>query len=277
MLLKCNTSKLGLRVLPQNKGNLKGFDVYVNGSFFKSVFAEEPKVEAELVLFKDLDRKEKEIVIYLPYHQGVVIKAIGVDEDTEFSTPGHQYAKPLPVVFYGSSVCQGNGALKPGMTYPAKLCRDLNLDFVSLGFGGAGKAEANVVDLVNSIPACCYIFDLGKSYGMQDATAYRKMLQTVRQAHPNAPLICLTPITSALEVHSQAYANRSRHTREVMREAVSDFMKSGGKDVYLLEGTELLGFAEHDGLSRDGVHPTDYGYSIIAKKLLPVTKKALGL
>jgi lysophospholipase L1-like esterase len=90
-------------------------------------------------------------------------------------------------------------------------------------------------------------------------------------------LICLTPITSALEVHSQAYANRSRHTREVMREAVSDFMKSGGKDVYLLEGTDLLGFAEHDGLSRDGVHPTDYGYSIIAKKLLPVTKKALGL
>ena len=277
ILLKCNTSKLGLRVLPQNKGNLKGFDVYVNGSFFKSVFAEEPKVEVELVLFKDLDRKEKEIVIYLPYHQEVRIKAIGMDEDAKFSAPGHLYAKPLPAVFYGSSVCQGNGALKPGMTYPAKLCRDLNLDFVSLGFGGAGKAEANVVELVNSIPACCYIFDLGKSYGMQDATAYRKMLETVRQAHPNVPLICLTPITSALEVHSQTYADRSRHTREVMREAVNDFMKSGGKDVYLLEGTDLLGFTEHDGLSRDGVHPTDYGYSIIARKLLPITRKALGL
>ena len=277
ILLKCNTSKLGLRVLPQNKGNLKGFDVYVNGSFFKSVFAEEPKVEVELVLFKDLDRREKEIVIYLPYHQEVRIKAIGVDEDAKFGAPGHLYAKPLPVVFYGSSVCQGNGTLKPGMTYPAKLCRELNLDFVSLGFGGAGKAEANVVELVNSIPACCYIFDLGKSYGMQDATAYRKMLETVRQAHPNVPLICLTPITSALEVHSQTYANRSRHTREVMREAVNDFMKSGLKDVYLLEGTDLLGFTEHDGLSRDGVHPTDYGYSIIAKKLLPITRKALGL
>jgi len=29
---------------------------------------EEPNVEVELVLFKDLDKKEKEIVIYLPYH-----------------------------------------------------------------------------------------------------------------------------------------------------------------------------------------------------------------
>jgi hypothetical protein len=277
ILLKCDTSKLGLKVLPQNKANLKGFDVYVNGKFLRSTFAEEPNVEVELVLFKDLDKKEKEIVIYLPYHQGVLIKAIGVDENTKFSAAGHQYAKPLPVVFYGSSVCQGNGALKPGMTYPAKLCRDLNLDFVSLGFGGAGKAEANVVDLVNSIPACCYIFDLGKSYGMQDATAYRKMLQTVRQAHPNVPLICVTPITSTLEVHSKAYADRSRHTRDVMREAANEFIKSGEKGVYLIEGTDLLGFDEHDGLSRDGVHPTDYGYSMIARKLLPVTKKALGL
>ena len=277
ILLKCDTSVLGLKVLPQNKGNLKGFDVYINGSFYRSVFAEEPKVEAELVLFKDLDKKEKEITIYLPYHQGVLVKAIGVDASTKFSTPGHPYAKPLPVVFYGSSVCQGNGALKPGMTYPAKLCRDLNLDFVSLGFGGAGKAEANVVDLVNSIPACCYIFDLGKSYGMQDATAYKKMLQILRKSHPNVPLICLTPITSAREVYSKTYADRSRHTRDAMREAVNEVIQSGEKGVYLLEGTDLLGFDEHDGLSRDGVHPTDYGYSIIARKLLPVTKKALGL
>jgi lysophospholipase L1-like esterase len=47
--------------------------------------------------------------------------------------------------------------------------------------------------------------------------------------------------------------------------------------VYLVEGTDLLGFDEHDGLSKDGVHPTDYGYSIIANKLLPPVRKALGL
>ena len=277
ILLKCDTANLGLKVLPSNKANLRGFDVYVNGKFVKSTYAEEPKVEAELVLFRDFDKKEKEIIIYLPSNQGVLVKAIGVDKDTKFSAPTHQYAKPLPVVFYGSSVCQGNGALKPGMTYPAKLCRDLNLDFVSLGFGGAGKAEPDVVDLVSSIPACCYIFDLGKSYGMQDATAFKKMLQTVRKSHPNVPLVCLTPITSARELYSQAYADRSQHTRAAMREAANEFIQSGEKGVYLLEGTDLLGFDEHDGLSRDGVHPTDYGYSMIARKLLPVTKKALGL
>ena len=277
ILLKCDTSQLGLKVLPLNKGALKGFDVYVNGRFVRSAVAEEPKVETEVVLFKDLDRKEKEIVIYLPYHQEVRIRALGVDKDTEFSPPEHRFAKPQPVVFYGSSVCQGNGALKPGMTYPAKLCRDLNLDFVNLGFGGSGKAEADVVELVNSIPACCYVFDLGKSYGMQDASAFKRMLQTVRQSHPNAPLICITPITSTREVYSKSYADRSQHDRDVMRQAAKEFMESGQKGVYLLEGTDLLGFDEADGFSKDGVHPTDYGYSIIAGKLLPVTKKALGL
>jgi hypothetical protein len=277
ILLKSDTTKLGLKVLPLTKGTFKGFDVYVNGSFLRSAVVEEPDVEVELVLFKDLEKKEKEIVIYLPYHQSVLIKAVGVDEDARFSTPDHKYAKPLPVVFYGSSVCQGSGGLKPGMSYEAIVCRKLNLDFINLGFGGAGKAEDNVVALVNSIPACCYVFDLGKSYGMQDSTAFKKMLQTLRKSHPGVPLVCMTPITSALEVHSQGYSNRSVHTRTVMRDAANESIKSGEKGVYLLEGTDLLGFGDHDGLSKDGVHPTDYGFSLIADKLLPTVKQALGL
>jgi lysophospholipase L1-like esterase len=275
ILIKCDTTKLGLRVLPMNKGSLKGFDVYIDGRFFKSAIAEEPKVETELVCFNDLEKKEREIVIYLPYHQEILVKGVGVDEKTKFSVPEHKFTRPLPIVFYGSSVCQGSGALKPGMTYEAILARALNLDFINLGFGGAGKAEENVVRLVNSIPACCYVFDLGKSYGMQDLTAFKRMLQTVRKSHPGVPLICMTPITSAREVFSQSYSNRSVHTRTVMRDATNEFMKTGEKNVYLLEGTDLLGFEEHDGLSRDGVHPTDYGYSLIAGKLLPVLKKAL--
>ena len=277
ILINCNTATLGLKVMPLTKGGRKGFDVYVNGKFLKSAVAEEPNVETDLVLFKDLDNRQKEIMIYLPYHQEIVIKAVGVDKETQFSAPAHKFAKPLPVVFYGSSVCQGSGALKAGMTYEAILARELNLDFINLGFGGAGKAETNVVDLVSSIPACCYVFDLGKSYGAQDKTAYKDMLQTVRQSHPNVPIICLTPITSAREVRDESYSSRSVHTRTVMRDAANELITAGEKNLYLLEGEYLLGFNEHEGLSKDGVHPADQGYSIIAKKLVPTLKKALGM
>ncbi len=275
--LRCSTSRLGLNVTPLSQGSLKGFDVYINGSFFRSAVAEQPGARQELVLFKDFDRKSRDIVIYLPYHQEVVVHAVGVDRNTRFETPAHAYARPLPVVFYGSSVCQGSGASRPGMTYEAILCRELNLDFINLGFGGAGKAEKTVVDLVNSIPACCYVFDLGKSYGMQDKTAYQDMLQTVRISHPRVPIICITPITSSLERHSADYAQKSAHTRKVVQEAVSGLMQAGEKNVYLIDGTELLGFDEHDGLSRDGVHPSDYGFGLIARKLAPIMKQALDL
>lgn len=277
IVMRCNTTKLGLRIMPLSKGGLKGYDVYINGRFFRSAVAEEPGAELSLVLFKALDHTEKEIVIYLPYHQEVMIASVGVDKDTKFNLPEHKYAKSLPVVFYGSSVCQGSSASKPGMTYEAIVCRELNLDFINLGFGGAGKAEKTVVDLVNSIPACCYVFDLGKSYGMQDKTAYKDMLQSVRKSHPDVPIICITPITSALEVHSEEYSRKSVHTRSVMRDAVNDLIKAGDKKVHLIEGTDLLGFEEHDGLSKDGVHPSNDGFSSIARKLLPVVKKTLGL
>lgn len=277
LLIKCNTSSLGLKVVPLSKGNSSGLDVYVNGRFFRSVAAEEPNTEVSLTLFTDLDRKEKEIVIYLPYRQELMIRAIGVDKDTVFRTPEHEFAKPLPIVFYGSSVCQGSGAYKPGMSYEAILGRALNVDFVNLGFGGAGKAEPNVVDLVNSIPACCYVFDLGKSYGMQDKAAFKRMLQTVRASHPEVPIVCMTPITSVREMHSEEYSQRSLHTRAVMREAAGELMQAGDRNVYLLEGPDLLGFDDHDGLSKDGVHPTDHGYTIIAGRLAPTLKRVLGL
>lgn len=270
------TTRLALRATAAG-GGIKAIDVYVNGQPGKPQITKTSGAETELVLFHGADDREKEIVIYLPHVEEVNIQAIGVDLQARFNTPEHGYAKSLPVVFYGSSVCQGSGAVHAGQTYEAILCRKLNLDFVNLGFGGAGKAEASVVDLVNSIPACCYVFDLGKSYGAQDATAFKAMLQTVRRTHPSTPIIAITPITSAKEVTDPSYSERSIHTRTVMREPVNELMKAGDTRLFLVEGEELLGFKEHDALSRDGVHPSDQGYGIIAAKLAPVLRKALGL
>jgi hypothetical protein len=229
------------------------------------------------MLFNGFDNREKEIVIYLPCQQSIIVKAVGVDGNTVFRAPEPKFKKELPVVFYGSSVCQGNGASKPGMTYCAVVARELGVDFVNLGFGGAGKAEKEVVDLVNSISACCYVFDLGKSYGMQDKQAFKVMLERVGKSHPAAPIICITPITSATEVYSESYSERSIHTRTVMRDAVHEVISAGASNIYLVEGEDLLGFKEHDGLSKDGVHPSDYGYHLIAQKLLPTFRRALDL
>lgn len=277
IVMRCTTTRLAVRAEAVGAGGVKTLDVYINGQPCKPAVIDKAGAETELLLFQAADDAEKEIVIYLPHLQEVLVKAIGVDQETKFRAPEHEYARSLPVVFYGSSVCQGSGAIHSGQTYEAILCRELNLDFVNLGFGGAGKAEANVVALVNSIPACCYVFDLGKSYGAQDATAFKAMLQTIRRSHPETPLIVLTPITSAKEVKEPDYSQRSIHTRTVMRDPVNELIQAGDKRLFLVEGEDLLGFQEHHALSKDGVHPSDQGYGIIAAKLSPVLKRALGL
>lgn len=277
IVVRSTTSRLALRAAAVSGGNVARFDAYVDGRAYRSAAAGKSGTETELVLCEGLGSGEKEIVIYLPHLQEVVVSAIGVDAGTRFSAPAAKYARPLPVVFYGSSVCQGSGATSPAQTYEATLCRQLNLDFVNLGFGGAGKAEPNVVELVNSIPGCCYVFDLGKSYGEQDATAFKAMLQAVRRSHPEAPLIVMTPITSVKEVNEKAYSDRSLHTRKVMREPARELIQAGDRRIVILEGEDLLGFKEHHTLSKDGVHPAEPGYELIAGKLAPVLKKALGL
>jgi hypothetical protein len=252
------------------KSNL---DIYLNGSFNKSVAVEEVDTEVEIVFFREFKREEREIVIYLPYHQELEIQAIGVDTDATLQSLEPAFQKNLPIVFYGSSICQGSGACKPGMTYSAIIGRSLGLDFVNLGFGGSGKAEPEVVELVSAIPACCYVFDLGRSYGLQDSAPYQAMLHTIRNAHPDAPIICITPTASSRELFTKMETDRSTHTRVVAQEAVEAALSAGISNLHLVNGVELLTFDELDGLSADGLHPSDMGYNLIAQKLIPILKR----
>lgn len=48
-------------------------------------------------------------------------------------------------------------------------------------------------------------------------------------------------------------------------------------NIHLIDGVQLLGFGEHDALSKDGLHPSDYGYHLIASRLIPILRPALGL
>ncbi len=268
LLLDCNSTRVAVKLA---RGGAGGFSALVNG---KILAAEKVPGQENTIAFSHLDNRHQEILIYLPQSHEVEIEAIGVDPGAKLNPPHHEFSNPLPFVFYGSSVCQGSGAAKAAMTYEAIACRELNADFINLGFGGAGKAEPPVVSLVNSIPAGCYIFDLGKSYGAQDGSAFEAMLRSVRQSHPRTPILCLTPITSAREVNDPAYSERSLHTRQVMRAAARNLIKSGDTNLFILEGEDLLGFKEHATLSKDGVHPSDEGYGLIARKLLPALRSA---
>src|ERR1017187_6659562 len=151
---------------------------FSNGEYAGSVSVEGTQ-RVDLVLFEHKEHAWKDVTIYLPHNHEVRVFAVGLDSEAELRAPP-AFALSRPIVCYGSSVLQGTGAAHPARTYPAATARRLNLDFVNLGFGGAGKGEVEVVALVNQLDACCYLFDLGKSYGAPTPERYNRMLDTIR-------------------------------------------------------------------------------------------------
>jgi hypothetical protein len=265
------TSRLAIRVqTTPNQAKPCFIDAYSDTEYAGSarVLGAQP---AEFMLCERQDRGRKNITAYLPNNHALRVLAVGIDADAEVQPPP-AFAARAPVVCYGSSVLQGTGAAHPAKTYPAAMARRLNLDFVNLGFGGAGKAEPAVVALVNQLDASCFIFDLGKSYGNQEKEPYARMLATIRAAHPTVPILCVTPIYSSNEAIDPAYLEKSVRLRNLMREAAVERRQAGDPFTFVVEGLELFGPADRK-LLRDPQHPNDEGNELIAERLAPIVAK----
>ncbi len=275
-----NTSQLRIRMQATERASLRnmspfgsrGLDVYVDGFYWSSVCVGGSR-DQEAVFFHGAERRSKRITIYLPLFQQLRVLAIGVDEGAELKPPP-SFSRKRPVVFYGSSIAQGACASRPGMTYQAILARRLNVDFVNLGFSGSGRGEPEVVRLIAQIDACCYVFDLGKSYRTQPEDVYAAMLAAIRASRPNVPLVCMTPIFSTREFFDAEYAELSRYTRKVMRNATVKRIQGGDDRVILVEGLDLLGRRDAHAF-QEGVHPTDLGFARIADRLAPMLEGIL--
>ena len=265
------TSRLALRVeVVSTQKKLAYFDAYVDDQPVGSAGSTGPKT-TELVLFADRDGRSKNLTIYLPNTSEVRVLAVGIDPGATLTVPP-PFAAPAPLMCYGSSVLQGTGAEHPSKTYPAVLARRLNLDFVNLGFGGAGKAEPDVVALVNQPDACGYLFDLGKSYGAQSEEAFVKMLATIRAKHPAVPILCVTPIYSTNEPKDKAYFEKSVRLRNMMRDAAVAQRNAGDRNIHVVEGLELFGPADQD-LFRDPQHPNDAGNERMCERLVDLVRR----
>lgn len=271
--LSCNSTLLAVRVQAAREHKKPCyFEAFVNGQYAGSADAAGTQ-RVDLVLFEKPGHNWKDVTIYLPHNQEARVFGIGVDGDAELKPPP-AFRLKRPMVCYGSSVLQGTGAAHPSRTYPAATARALNLDFVNLGFGGAGKAEAEVVALVNQLDACCYLFDLGKSYGAPTPERYNRMLDTIRASHPNVPIFCVTPIYSTKEETDPAYKKRSEDLRSLMRQAATQRRQAGDKEMCVVQGLDLFGAADQE-LFNDPLHPNDKGNERMAERLAPVIQKAL--
>lgn len=253
-----------------------GLDLYVDGQYLGTA-TPNATGEIEHVFCTGLSKQERSFCLYLPLFTETTVNAIGLDSNASIA-PAEAFAVAKPVVFYGTSITHGGCASRAGLSYEAILCRQLNLDFVNFGFNGCGRGEKEVAALLAEVDASCYVLDFSQNNASPEDLEknYRPFIEKLRSQHADTPILCVTPIYWATELPGAERPSGHEALRNVIRKAVQQCVEAGDKGVFLVEGFEVLGPKQGDGLT-DGVHPNTLGFYWMANGLSPYVAKVLHL
>jgi len=252
-----------------------GFDLYVDGRYRHSAWPDaKGLIQREWTLGED--RRVREVTLYLPLYKAVTIERLVLEPGASVSAPS-SFARPRPVVFYGSSITQGGCAENPGLSYPAILGRSLNLDVVNLGFSGAGLGEPAVAEAVAEIEAEAFVLDF---WANPSPEGYREALpgfvDTLRRRHPRTPILVTGPFWFPAEAGSSALHAQQEAKRKAARDLVAARRKAGDRAITFVDGLGMLPVSQGSGLV-DGVHPNSLGFQHCADGLEPHLLRALRL
>jgi len=245
-----------------------GFDLYADNSYVKT-FSPPYDIEDGYESIIHLgSNKMREITVNFPLYSGVNELYIGLSENASVCAPS-PYRMDKPIVYYGSSITQGGCASRPGMAYESIISRRLNIDHINLGFSGNAKGEDEMAEYVSSLKMSAFVYDYDHNAPSVEhlKNTHEKMFKKVRKSHPDIPIVMMS--------RPKFYLTDEEKMRlEIIKETYNNAIKNGDKNVYLIEGPELMKMAENEG-TVDGGHPTDFGFASMAKALGDLLEKIL--
>lgn len=171
-------------------------------------------------------------------------------------------------VVHGDSVTEGWWSTRPAHAWPAAAGRLLGLDTVNLGYAGAARGELATAQQLATLPADALTLAFGTNcWGRTPFTpallgeTLRACVALVRQGHPHAPLLVLSPVLRPDAEHTpNALGATLAALRTALEDAVRKEIAAGDGRLALLPGLGLLG-PEH---LADGLHPNDAGHAALA-------------
>ncbi|MER7176557.1 GDSL-type esterase/lipase family protein [Streptomyces mesophilus] len=166
---------------------------------------------------------------------------------------------------HGDSISEGWTTSRPHLAWPARVGRALGLDTVNLGYAGAARGELASAQQLASLPAAVITLAFGTNCWSRTPSSAELLYETtraflgiVRAAHPDVPILIVSPVVRPDAEHSpNALGATLGGLRAAQERAVAD---TPDKHLRVLSGARLIG-AEH---LVDGVHPGDEGHRLIA-------------
>ncbi len=249
-----------------------GFDMYIfENNQYKYVHSFIPpydvgdKYEAG---FSFEDEKMRDIIINFPLYNSLSELYVGVKENSSVLSGG-RYIGEKPIVYYGSSITQGACASRPGNCYQSIISRELNRDFINLGFSGNARAEKTMAEYIARLDMSCFVYD----YDYNAPTAefleqtHKAMFDIIRDKKPGLPIVMMT--NPSQEFSGEIMQKR----RDIIFNTYKVAKQSGDNNVYFIDAQELFKRFGGEGRTVDGLHPNDFGFVCMAEGILKVMKE----
>lgn len=213
----------------------------------------------------------EEVCVHFPAYCDVVYAVyIGLKKGSVIQEP-KSYAYPKPVVYYGSSITQGGCASHAGNDYPSVIARELDCDFINLGFSGSGKGEPRMAEYIATLDASVCVMDYDHNAPtvehLQDT--HYNFYEIIRKAKPQMPIILIS------RPNTDSAPEDAARRREVIKATYQRAKKQGDKRIWFINGETLFGKHERTSCTVEGTHPNDLGMYRMAQTIAPVLKKAL--
>ncbi|MBI3227634.1 MAG: GDSL family lipase [Mycolicibacterium cosmeticum] len=177
--------------------------------------------------------------------------------------------RPAPAlprwIAYGDSITEGWSASSPARSWVSIVGRECGLDAVNLGYAGAARGEIVVAEQI----AALEVDVISVAYGTNcwttiphSADMVRSItdafLRIVRSAHPDVPIVVVSPITRpGAELTPNRLGASQAELRAALEQAV---LATPDPLVHLVGGRDLV----DPELLRDGIHPDDAGHQLLA-------------
>lgn len=149
------------------------------------------------IRFADLPSHDKSVEIWLPHHERTELAALRTDAPITLPPP----ASGRIWVHHGSSISQGSNADSPSTTWPALAAAEAGLDLVNLGLSGSAMLDQFTARAIRERQADVVSVKIGINLVNADvlrqrafAPAVHGFLDTIRDGHPDVPLIVIGPL-----------------------------------------------------------------------------------
>ncbi|MBR2467274.1 MAG: hypothetical protein IKB38_10155 [Clostridia bacterium] len=215
------------------------------------------------------DTKGQTVTLNMPVFNGVKAMYVGLKKDAEISH-APDYSLEKPIVFYGSSITHGACSSRPGMIYENQLSRELDFNYINLGFAGGAKADRAISEYIADLDMSIFVYDY--DHNAPDAEyleqTHERMFLEFRAKNPDIPVLMLS------RPYGKLTADVIRR-QEIIKKTYENAKMRGDENVYLVLGSEFFPEWLGGDFSVDGCHPNDIGFMYMKEAIAPTLKKMI--